>query len=77
MAEEKNKKPKTYSLSPFVISWVTQKAAEQTIENGERSSESRLVEDILTEKMMEDGHIQRIASKVKPKIKNYTRRATD
>ncbi len=47
------KAPKTYSLSPAVVAWVTQRAARQTIE-GPTTSDSKLVNDILTAAMEED-----------------------
>lgn len=57
MADTKSeiKITRTYSLDPAVISWITQKAARLTIEgNGERASDSRVVNDILTAAMKED-----------------------
>jgi hypothetical protein len=63
MADEKNKQPKTYSLSPIVIAWVTQKAARLTLEKGERASESELVNRILLERMSEDQRTNKKAAK--------------
>ena len=50
------KVPKSYSLDPAVIAWVTQKAARLTIENegGERASDSKVVNEILTAAMEAD-----------------------
>lgn len=46
---------RTYSLSPAVIAWVTQKAARLTIEgDGERASDSKIVNDLLTAAMEQD-----------------------
>jgi hypothetical protein len=54
--EEKNdlKAPKTYSLEPAVIAWVTQRAALLTIESKGRVSESQVVNDILRAAMEAD-----------------------
>jgi hypothetical protein len=56
MAEKPEiKVTKTYSLDPIVIAWVTQKAARLTLENeGERASDSKVVNDILTTAMEAD-----------------------
>lgn len=53
MEKDTNKVPKTYSLSPAAIKWITQKAAKLTLE-GKRISESKLVDRILLERMSED-----------------------
>lgn len=55
MLEETQKVSKSYSLDPAVIAWVMQKAARLTIEgNGERASDSKVVNDILTAAMDAD-----------------------
>jgi hypothetical protein len=48
------KTPKTYSLDPAVIAWVTQRAAVLTIKNESRISESQVVNDILRAAMEKD-----------------------
>ena len=53
MEESEIKVSKSYSLDPKVIAWVTQKAARLTME-GQRTSDSTLVNDILTAAMEED-----------------------
>jgi hypothetical protein len=55
--EEKSeiKITRTYSLDPAVVAWVTQKAARLTIEgNGERTSDSKVVNDMLRAAMEQD-----------------------
>lgn len=72
--EEKNelKVAKSYSLDPAVIAWVTQKAARLTIQNeGERASDSKVVNDILTAAMEEDKRAQR-TSPIEKKNKQLT-----
>lgn len=56
MLEETQKVSKSYSLDPAVIAWVMQKAARLTIESstGERASDSKVVNDILTAAMDAD-----------------------
>jgi hypothetical protein len=50
------KVPKTYSLDPVLIAWVSQKAARQAIEsNGQRpANDSKVVNDILRAAMEKD-----------------------
>ena len=50
------KQPKTYSLDPAIMAWVTQKAARQTIEEGERVSESQVVNNILEKAMKKENN---------------------
>ena len=52
--KQKFKVPKTYSLDPVVIAWVSQRAARLAIEDGERANDSKLVNDILTAAMKAD-----------------------
>lgn len=56
MENSTNKVSKPYSLDPDVIAWVSKKAARLNYEseNGERTSDSKLVNDILTAAMEED-----------------------
>lgn len=64
MLEETLKTSKSYSLDPTVISWVMQKAARLTVETGERTNDSKLVNDILTAAMEAD--VREEARKIKP-----------
>jgi hypothetical protein len=69
--EKEIKVTKTYSLDPAVIAWVTQKAARFTIENaGERASDSKVVNDILTAAMQDD-----LQPLPKPARKNHSAQA--
>jgi hypothetical protein len=77
MAEDKNKQPKSYSLSPAVIAWITQKAARLTIENGDQSSQSELVNQILTDAMQADQRMHELADKVyKPQVRKVANTVT-
>lgn len=58
-----NKVSKPYSLDPIVIAWVSQKALRLGSENGERVSDSKVVNDILTAAMEHD--IREETNKVK------------
>jgi len=59
MEKPEIKVTRTYSLDPVVIAWVTQKAARMTIESdGERASDSKVVNDILTAAMLEDKRLE-------------------
>lgn len=68
--ESKTKIIRTYSLDPDVITWVTQKAARVTIEgDGERASDSKIVNDILTNAMKEDMRLQKLKKRVTSRAK--------
>jgi len=59
------KTPRAYSLDPAVIAWVSQTALRLGSENGERVSDSKVVNDILTEAMNTDERIQKIVKPAK------------
>lgn len=60
---------RTYSLDPDVVAWVTQRAARLTIEgNGERTSDSKVVNDMLKAAMAEDERLEEGKKKYSPKF---------
>lgn len=63
LEETTNKVTRAYSLDPIVIAWVSQKALRLGSENGERVSDSKVVNDILTAAMEAD--VREEAQKVK------------
>lgn len=62
-----NKVSKAYSLDPTVVAWVSKKAARLNYEseNGERTNDSKLVNDILTASMEEDKNLETLKAKVR------------
>ena len=72
MLEETQKVSKSYSLDPAVIAWVMQKAARLTID-GERASDSRVVNEILTKEMELDKRPEELKTRVEKKIKQATK----
>ena len=64
---------RTYSLDPVVVAWVTQKAARLTMKgNGERSSDSKVVNAIIKAAMENESRIEdeaNLKSKVLPRVK--------
>ena len=64
--------PKSYSLDPDVIKWVSDKAAVLTLE-GLNSNDSKLVNEILRAAMDDDKHVQKIKSKIEPRIRQLAK----
>jgi len=63
---------RTYSLDPVVVSWVTRKAARVTIESdGERASDSKIVNDLLLAAMQKDKRNEAGRKKFIKRIRDY------
>ena len=61
---------RTYSLDPVVIAWVTQKAARLTMQgDGDRASDSKVVNDILTAAMEQDTRLEKLKGRVTQRVK--------
>jgi hypothetical protein len=55
------KTPKSYSLHPIIIGWLTQEAAKRTMEEGKSISASEVVNDILFKAMQENNAEEDVA----------------
>lgn len=74
--QTQNKVSKPYSLDPVVVAWVSQKALRLGSENGERVSDSKLVNDILTREMELDKRITELKTRVVTPTQNKIKAVT-